>query len=159
MELFSKRVIVFTELFFYVSGRLNPRRKNMYNIAFPNFNIYLNINKIAFSIGNIHIYWYGIIITFSIVLDFIILSCLVKRFKYNEDLPFDLIFAAVLPGIIGARLFSVVFEESSTILDFFDSDLFTPVSELRRRHGRQRRPPGQPMPGPWRGSFRPVPYP
>jgi len=80
----------------------------------------LLLDRVAFSIFGEPVYWYGIIITSSIVLDFILLSLLVKKFKYNPDLPFDLIFAAVLPGIIGARLFSVIFEEGASIADFFE---------------------------------------
>ena len=51
---------------------------NNYNIAFPNFDIYLNINKIAFSIGNISIHWYGIIIAFAVLL------CLFLAYKNNN---------------------------------------------------------------------------
>lgn len=80
----------------------------------------LLLDRVAFTIFGLEVYWYGVIITSSIILDFVLLTYLVKKFKYNEDMPFDLIFAAVLPGIIGARLFSVVFEDGSTILDFFD---------------------------------------
>lgn len=83
--------------------------KNMYNIAFPNFNIYLNINKIAFSIGNIHIYWYGIIIAFAVLL------CLFLAYKNNNkygikysDIENCMLIALPL-AIIGARLYYVIF--------------------------------------------------
>lgn len=74
---------------------------------------------VAFSIFGQDVYWYGVIITCAIILDFVLLMLLAKKFDYDKDLPFDLIFAAVLPGIIGARLFSVIFEKGTTILDFF----------------------------------------
>lgn len=81
----------------------------MYNIAFPNFNIYLNINKIAFSIGNIHIHWYGIIIAFAVLL------CLFLAHKNNNkhgikylDIENCMIIALPL-AIIGARLYYVAF--------------------------------------------------
>ena len=82
---------------------------NNYNIAFPNFNIYLNINKIAFSIGNIHIYWYGIIIAFAVLL------CLFLAYKNNNK--YGIKYADVencmlisLPlAIIGARIYYVIF--------------------------------------------------
>ena len=81
----------------------------MYNIAFPNFNIYLNINKIAFSIGDIHIHWYGIIIAFAVVL------CLFLAYKNNGK--YGIKYADVencmliaLPfGILGARFYYVAF--------------------------------------------------
>ena len=39
-------------------------------IIFPNLNLSFDINPVAFSIGGKDIYWYGIIITFGIVLIF-----------------------------------------------------------------------------------------
>ena len=34
----------------------------MYHIQFPGLGISLELNRIAFSIGSFHVYWYGIII-------------------------------------------------------------------------------------------------
>ena len=44
----------------------------MYNISFPNLNLYFNINPIAFSFGNINVYWYGIFIAFAIILGLVL---------------------------------------------------------------------------------------
>lgn len=33
-----------------------------YNVTFPHLGLEFNINPVAFSIGNFHVYWYGIII-------------------------------------------------------------------------------------------------
>ncbi|MBE5812667.1 MAG: prolipoprotein diacylglyceryl transferase [Clostridiales bacterium] len=81
----------------------------MYNIAFPNFNIYLNINKIAFSIGDIHIYWYGIIIACAVLI------CLFLACKNNNkygikysDIENCMLIALPL-AILGARLYYVAF--------------------------------------------------
>ena len=81
----------------------------MYNIAFPNFNIYLTINNIAFSIGDIHIHWYGIIIAFAVLL------CLFLAYKNNNQYgikysDIENCMLITLPlAIIGARLYYVVF--------------------------------------------------
>jgi len=81
----------------------------MYNIAFPNFDIYLNINKIAFSIGSINVHWYGIIIAFAVLL------CLFLAYKKNNKygikyLDIENCMLIALPlAIIGARLYYVVF--------------------------------------------------
>ncbi len=37
-------------------------------ITFPSLNIELNINSVAFTIGNIEVYWYAIIIVTAIVI-------------------------------------------------------------------------------------------
>ena len=40
----------------------------MYNIGFPNLNLYFNINPIAFTVGNVSVYWYGILIALAVVI-------------------------------------------------------------------------------------------
>lgn len=91
----------------------------MYNIAFPNFNIYLNINKIAFSIGDINIHWYGIIIALAVILCFFL--------AYKNDNKYGIKYSDIencmlitLPlAIIGARLYYVVFSG-----DYYKNNLF-----------------------------------
>lgn len=79
----------------------------------------LAIDRVAFSVFGVDVYWYGLIITFAIILDFILLGQLCKKFGYDKDMPFDLVLSAVVLGIIGARLFSVLFDSGSDITDFF----------------------------------------
>ena len=40
----------------------------MSNISFPSMNLNLNISKVAFSVFEIDIYWYAIIIVASIII-------------------------------------------------------------------------------------------
>ncbi len=77
-------------------------------------------SRVAFSIGNFDIYWYGIIIACAILFDFVLIFFLCKFKKYDKDLPFDLILATVPAGIICARLFSCIFEDGTSILNFFN---------------------------------------
>lgn len=79
----------------------------------------LLVDRVAFSIFGMDVYFYGLIITLAIVIDFFAFMLLVKKFGYDKEMPYDLVFAVVLPGIIGARLFSVIFEDGASILDFF----------------------------------------
>ena len=86
------------------------------------YNSYMDlllVDRVAFSIFGVDIYWYGVIITLAILLDFILLIFMCKKKKYDSDMPYDLILFLVPLGIIGARLFSVIFEADLTILDFF----------------------------------------
>ena len=78
------------------------------------------VDRVAFSVFGEPIYWYGLIITFAIVLDFILLGFLCKKYGYDKDMPFDLVLSAVVLGIVGARLFSVLFDTSAGISDFFN---------------------------------------
>lgn len=82
-------------------------------------NLYL-VDRVAFTLFGLDVYWYGIIITSAILLDFILLNILCRKYNYDKDMPFDLILSAVFLGIVGARLFSVIFEDDLNITDFFD---------------------------------------
>ena len=81
-------------------------------------NFYL-IDRVAFSIFGLDVYWYGLIITSAIILDFFLLARFCKKYGYDRDMPFDLVLSAVLLGIVGARLFSVLFDPGADITDFF----------------------------------------
>ena len=76
-------------------------------------------SRVAFSISGFDVYWYGIIIAFTILLSFILVFLFCKKKHYDKDLPFDLILATVPAGVIFARLFSVIFESGVSITDFF----------------------------------------
>ena len=78
------------------------------------------VDRVAFSVFGLDVYWYGLIITSAIVLDFFLLGYFCKKFGYDKDMPFDLVLYAVLLGIVGARLFSVLFEDGAGITDFFE---------------------------------------
>ncbi len=80
----------------------------------------LLLNRVAFTIFGLDVYWYGIIITSAIVLDFVLLFFLCKKQKLNSDTPFDLLLFLVPLGILFARLFSVVFDSGLTIADYFE---------------------------------------
>ena len=79
----------------------------------------LAIDRVAFSLFGVDVYWYGLIITFAIVLDFVLLTVMCKKYGYDKDMPFDLVLSAVILGIVGARLFSVIFDSGADITDFF----------------------------------------
>ena len=76
-------------------------------------------NRVAFSIFGLDIYWYGIIMAFAILLAFVLVLIYCIKKKHGSDFAFELLLATVIPGILFARLFSVLFEEGSSILDYF----------------------------------------
>ena len=81
----------------------------MNTIKFPGINLNLNINKIAFTIGNIPIYSYAICIVIAILVAFLLL----KKSKQNYNMDFDFLFYTIVYclifGIIGARIYYVLF--------------------------------------------------
>ena len=78
------------------------------------------INRVAFSLFGRDIYWYGIIITFAIVLAFCLSFLLVKRRNLSNNLPYEILVAILPLGILSARLFSVIFEPGLTLADYFN---------------------------------------
>lgn len=67
------------------------------------------MNPIAFSIGNIEIRWYSILILIGAFLAYFIIQKEAKRFKIDTDFVFNLFFYTLVFGIIGARLYYVLF--------------------------------------------------
>ncbi len=79
-------------------------------ISFPGLGLEFAINRVAFSIGSIDIYWYAVIIAtgFLLALAFVFKNC--KRFGVDSDRAIDVIFFAMIFGIIGARAYYVAFQ-------------------------------------------------
>lgn len=67
-------------------------------------------NPIAFQIGPFTVYWYGLIIGLGVLFAFILAIREGKRRGYSPDLFYDLIIFGVPAGIIGSRLYYVIFQ-------------------------------------------------
>ena len=78
-------------------------------VEFPKLGLEFEFDSIAFSIGNIHIAWYGILIAAGILLAmaFGISQC--KRFGIIADKLMNAALGGVIGGIVGARLYYVIF--------------------------------------------------
>lgn len=78
-------------------------------IVFPGLGLELNINRVAFSVFGKDIYWYGIIIACGFILAVTYCYYNAKRFGIVKDRVIDFILFAAPGGIIGARIYYVVF--------------------------------------------------
>lgn len=81
------------------------------------------MNRVAIDLGFIQIYWYSICIMVGMAIGMWLVLREAKRRHINEDLMTSLIFNTVIIGIIGARLYYVVFEwsyYSKHILEIFE---------------------------------------
>lgn len=67
------------------------------------------MDSIAFSIGNIDIYWYSICILAGIIIGIILALKESKKRNIEEDFIINLIFWIIIIGIIGARIYYVLF--------------------------------------------------
>lgn len=90
----------------------------MSTITFPEFNLVFNISQIAFSIGNIDIYWYAICIVFGIVISLILCSKAKQSYGINFEDFLEIIIFSLVFGIIGARLYYVIFR-----IDYYKNNL------------------------------------
>jgi phosphatidylglycerol:prolipoprotein diacylglycerol transferase len=82
-------------------------------IEFPNVGIALNIDRIAFEILGVGIYWYGMIICTAIVLGILYAIKSATKVGLLPDIVFDAAFWGVLFGVVGARTYFVLFSERS----------------------------------------------
>lgn len=80
-----------------------------YNVTFPHLGLEFNINPVAFSIGNFHVYWYGIIIAAGFLLALIYASFSCKKMNIDINRLFDVVIVGLIAGVIFARLFYVIF--------------------------------------------------
>ncbi len=78
-------------------------------VSFPGLGIgEFTMNKVAFSIGNIDVHWYGIIITLGIVLAVLYVIWRGKYEGISSDDVLDYTIWTVMSGIVGARLYYVL---------------------------------------------------
>ena len=81
---------------------------------------FLAVNKVAFSVGGVEIYWYGIIMCVSILLAIGMASMFCKVRKYDTEMPVNIALVVVPLGILSARFFSVLFEKGLLMSEFFN---------------------------------------
>lgn len=84
-----------------------------YEIVFPKLGIDINIKSEAFSIGSFGIQWYGIIITFGLILAMIFGFSQMKKYGLDTDRAVDAVIGGIIGGIIGARAYYVIMEWDS----------------------------------------------
>ena len=89
----------------------------MYHVEFPGLGIEVNINPDAFSIGGYTIRWYGILIAVGFLLAFIYAMRSCKAMKIDQNRLVDVVIVGVILGIIGARLYYVLFYPGTTYRD------------------------------------------
>lgn len=84
----------------------------MSTIRFPGLGLTLHLNRVALSLGNFHIYWYGVIIALGAVLA--VLFCMKKgeRLGIQGNDFLDVLLFALPGGIVGARLYYIIFNPS-----------------------------------------------
>lgn len=90
----------------------------MYSIIFPHLGIKLGSFPNQITFGNFSIAFYGILIAIGIVLGCVVVFSRVKKTNQYADDYVDMIIFGILAGIVGARLYYVIFS-----WDMYKNDL------------------------------------
>lgn len=85
----------------------------MYDIRFPNLGLLLENIKDGFSVGGFEIKFYGIIIACGFLLAYAFVSKEAQRTGQNPEVYLDYLLWMIIPAILGARLYYVLFSASS----------------------------------------------
>ncbi len=83
------------------------------DIAFPNLNIYLENVPKRFEIFGIEIALYGVIIGVGMLLSLLLIAAVAKKSGQSADFYWDMAIVTVITGVVGARLYYVIFSWDS----------------------------------------------
>lgn len=81
----------------------------MYDIRFPNLGITLENIKDGITIFGVEIKFYGIVITLGFILAYVMSANYAKKSGQDDELYLDFLLWLVIPAIVGARLYYVIF--------------------------------------------------
>lgn len=84
----------------------------MSTISFPNLGLEFQVSKVAFTIGNLSVHWYALIILLGVVAGFLYATLFAKREKLETDYLYDVLLWGLPSAIICARAYYVIFNFS-----------------------------------------------
>ncbi len=86
-------------------------------VSFPGLGIEpFYMDRVAFSIGKLNVYWYGVLITFGMILAVLYALYHAKIERVKSDDIIDLALALIICGVIGARLYYVLMKLDTYIV-------------------------------------------
>lgn len=89
-------------------------------VSFPELGWSFTVNRVAFSIGGFDVYWYGILIGIGLLLGIWYALRHAREFGIDSDRMLDVIIVGTIFGIIGARLYYVIFAAPGEFTSFAD---------------------------------------
>lgn len=98
----------------------------MYHVSFPGLGINnLEINRVAFSIGDFNVYWYGVVIATGLLLAVIYAYVNADRYGVDRNKLFDCVIVGIITAVIGARVYYIAFYSGdwSTFFDIRDGGI------------------------------------
>lgn len=92
-------------------------------VAFPKLGIKFNIERNAFSLFGMDVYWYGLIIALGLVMGTLCALLVCKKTKISKESIYDLVLYGLPSAIVGARLYYVIFKwdlYKNNLIDIFN---------------------------------------
>ncbi len=78
-------------------------------IVFPHLGIDVKIDATAFTIFGLQVQWYGLIITFGLILAMLVGFRNMRRVGIDPDRAIDAVIGGIIGGLVGARVYYVIF--------------------------------------------------
>lgn len=75
----------------------------------PVFSGSIVLSPVIFRLGKLEVRWYGVLIASGIVLAYMVARTRIKAEKINEDQVIEGLFYGVIAGVVGARIYYVIF--------------------------------------------------
>ena len=79
-------------------------------VSFPGLGLEFELNRVAFSIGGFNVYWYGLLIGIGFMLAGTYALLNARKVGVDSDRLIDVVMVGLVCGIIGARLYYVIFD-------------------------------------------------
>lgn len=77
------------------------------HVSFPGLGLEMEINRVAFTVFGVPIYWYGVCIALGLLLGMLYAFCYAKSYGIDADRMVDVIFVSTIAAIIGGRAYYV----------------------------------------------------
>lgn len=78
-------------------------------VSFPGIGLELNVSRVAFTIGSLDIYWYGLVIGIGMLLALVFAFSKARSFGIDDDKMVDVILLTTFCAIICARVYYIAF--------------------------------------------------
>ena len=88
------------------------------------------MNAYVFKIGNFGVRWYSLLILIGVIVGILLIEKEGKKFNISKDFLFNMAFWAIIIGIIGARLYYVIFNFNITAIIVSISAVLSSIEEL-----------------------------
>ena len=95
----------------------------MNTVTFPYLGLTFEMNP-TIEIFGLNIAWYAVIIVAGMILAMVYVYCRIKQFGYDSAQTMEVLFFGIIGGIVGARLYYVIFEwdyYSQHLLEIFNT--------------------------------------